>query len=123
MRLTLKALEDVFLHSEKELKICPAAWSLLYFAARNDGIDKLEALRVIRRDSYETSLFIEAFLDASDLEEVKKLIFLVGLDKRSFDSDVLVAKRMLESWVAKTVMRQIANRSATARLEAGEDAS
>lgn len=121
MRLTLKQLEDVFLHSEKERKICPAAWSLLYFAARNEGIDKLEALRIIRRESYEIDLFTESFLDPSDLEEVKKLLFMIGLEKPSFSSDSLVSKRLLEAWVAKTVMLQIARRSDPSRLHAGED--
>ena len=108
MRLTLTQLEEIYLHSEELNPIVPAAWSLLYYAARNDGIDKLEALRVLRSEPKDAGLFIDAFLCPEDIEAVKKLSFTIGLEMSSPHAAQAVTKRMLDSWVAKTLMREIA---------------
>ena len=108
MRLTLQQIEDLFLHSEKERPIPQSVWSLLYFAARNDGIKSLDALRVIRREPTETAIFIEHFLTPGDVEEVRKLSFMLGLEMRTSISNEAASKRMLDAWIAKTVMLNIA---------------
>ena len=107
MRLTLQQIEDLFLHSEKDKPMPQAVWSLLYFAARNDGIESLDALRVIRREPEETGIFIEHFLETGDVEEVKKLSFMLGLEMRIPNSAEAVSKRMLDAWLAKTLMLKI----------------
>ena len=109
MRLTLQQIEDLFLHSEKDKPIPQVVWSLLYFAARNDGIESLDALRVIRREPEETGIFIEHFLTAGDVEEVKKLSFMLGLEARTPHSAEAASKRMLDAWIAKTLMLNIAH--------------
>ena len=109
MRLTLQQIEDLFLHSEKDKPIPQAVWSLLYFTARNDGIESLDTLRVIRREPEETGIFIEYFLTAGDVEEVKKLSFMLGLEMRTPNSAEAVSKRMLDAWLAKTLMLKIAH--------------
>ena len=111
MRLTLGQIEDIYLHSEELRPIVPATWSLLYYAARNDGIDKLEALRVIRSEPKDVGRFIDAFLVPEDIEEVKKMSFTIGLEMSSPHGAQAVTKRMLDSWVAKTLMREIAQRA------------
>lgn len=104
MRLTLQQIEDVFLHSEKERLILPVTWSLLYFAARNDGIEALDALQIIRREPYETGILVENFLGPGDLEEVKKLSFMIGLEMPTPHCAQAISKRMLDAWIAKTLM-------------------
>ena len=109
MRLILGQLEDIYLHAEELNPIMPATWSLLYFAARNSGIDKFEALRVIRSEPKDVGRFIDAFLVPEDIEEVKKLSFTISLEMSSPHSAQAVTIRMLDSWVAKTLMREIAH--------------
>ena len=109
MRLTLQQIEDLFLHSEKDKPIPQVIWSLLYFTARNDGIESLDALRIIRLEPEEMGLFIEHFLTAGDVEEVKKLSFMLGQEMRTPNSAEAVSKRMLDTWIAKTVMLNIAH--------------
>lgn len=108
MRLTLGQLEDIYLHSEKLRPIEPATWSLLYFAARNNGIDKFEALRVLKSEPKDVGLFIENFLGPDDVEEARKISFTIGLEMLTPHCAQSVAKRMLDAWIAKTLMRKIA---------------
>ena len=108
MRLTLQQIEDLFLHSEKDKLIPQSVWSLLYFTARNDGIESLDALRVIRREPEETGIFIAHFLTPGDVEEVKKLSFMLGLEARTQQSGEAMSKRLLDAWLAKTLMLNIA---------------
>lgn len=107
MRLTLGQLEDIYLRSEDLSPISPATWSLLYFSARNDGIDKIDALCVLKGEPSDVGLFIEAFLSLQDIEEVRKLSFTIGLEMPTPHSDVAVTKRMLDAWIAKTLMLEI----------------
>ena len=108
MRLTLQQIEDLFLHSEKDKPIPEVVWLLLYFTARHDGIESLDALRVIRREPEETGIFIAHFLTPGDVEEVKKLSFMLGLEMRTPHSREAVSKRLLDAWVAKMLMLNIA---------------
>ena len=111
MRLTLQQIEAVFLHSEKERQIPPATWALLYFAARNAGIEKIEGLQVLKREPYDAGLFIEAFLVPDDIEEAKKLSITIGLEMATPHCDQAVVTRLLDAWIAKTVMLNIARQS------------
>ena len=108
MRLTLKQIEDLYLHAEKSRPIAPATWSLLYFAARNGGIDRYNALRVLKKEPNDVALFLDAFLGPDDIDEVKKFSYTIGLEMPTPHCDQAVTKRMLDAWVAKTLMREIA---------------
>lgn len=108
MRLTLQQIEGVFLHDEKQKLIQPAVWSLLYFAARNDGVDAIDALRVIAREPADAGTIIENFLGPDDLEAVKALSLRFGLEMSTPHAAQAVTKRLLDAWVAKTLMLTIA---------------
>ena len=111
MRLTLAQLEDIYLHSEALRPIEPVTWSLLYYAARNDGIEKMEALRVIRSEPRDVGVFIETFLGSEDVDEVRKISFTMGLEMQSPHGAFAVTRRMLDAWIAKALMREIAQRA------------
>jgi hypothetical protein len=111
MRLTLQQLEDVFLHPEIDAPIFPCVWSMLYLAARNNGIEAIEALRIISYEAYCTSTFIANFLCPSDVEEVKKHSFTLGLQSFTPHCGRAISKRMLDSWIAKTLMLEVVHRS------------
>ena len=51
--LTLEQLEGACLHDEKVKPIRADVWALLYIAARNSGVDVIDALNCLRRDKDE----------------------------------------------------------------------
>jgi hypothetical protein len=111
MRLTLQQLEDVFLHPEIDEPIFPCVWSVLYIAARNGGIEAIEAMSIISYEAYCTSTFIANFLVIGDVEEVKKHSFTLGLQSFTPHCGRAISKRMLDSWVAKIMMLEVIHRS------------
>ena len=84
---------------------------MLYLAARNGGIEAIDALRIISQEAYCTSTFIANFLGPGDVEEVKKFSFTLGLQIFTPHCGAAISKRMLDSWVAKTLMLEVVHRS------------
>jgi hypothetical protein len=111
MRLTLQQLEDVFLHPEIDAPIFPQVWAMLYLAARNQGIEAIDALRTLAQEAYLTSTFIAHFLGPGDVDEIKKLSFTLGLESLTPHCGKAISKRMLDSWVAKTLMLDVVHKS------------
>jgi hypothetical protein len=121
MQLTLKEIEDTFLHSEKDKKMSGAAWALLYFAARHEGIDTLDALKTIRKSPGDVALFIEKILMPGDIDQVKMVIEQLEKEGGRHSIDAELAKRMLLAWRTQQIMLDIAHNAAAKAAGTDED--
>ena len=103
-RLTQDELEEVFLTPVLDKLDLKLYWTLVHWARANTGMKLRTALRQVRRQPENMSLFIDKILRAPDLDDVVDVIDLLASEIGKGDVPGVACLGMLQAWHARTLM-------------------
>ena len=103
-RLTQDDLEEVFLTPALDKLDLKLYWTLVHWARADTSMKLRTALRQVRRQPENMSLFIDKILRASDLDDVVDVIDLLASEIAETDLPGITCLGMLRAWRARTLM-------------------